>query len=420
MAMQDLLFLAHRMPFPPDKGDKIRSWHLLRHLAKRYRVHLGAFIDRPEDRRHVPILQVICASTHFEVLNPRTARMRAARGFFKGEALSFPFYRHAGMRAWVAEIMQNEQPEIGFAFSSQVAPYLTQAGGSDMLRVFDFVDVDSDKWRQYAARQSFPMSWVYRREASLLAAAEARLASEADVTLFVSEPEASLFRARTGLSDERVISIGNGVDLGQFDPANPVANPYGHRNPSGRMVFTGAMDYWANADAVSWFAKEILPLVRQGRPEAEFYICGANPLPEVRALASEPGVVVTGRVEDIRGYVRYADVCVAPLQIARGIQNKILEAMASARPVVCTPQAFEGIDAEPKRDICVAAGAEDFAAQVLALLSDPVRAAQVGQAARKAVERRYAWPAQMAALDHLLDRGAGAGGQSRQARGAAA
>lgn len=418
--MLDLLFLAHRMPFPPDKGDKIRSWHLLRHLAKRYRVHLGAFIDRPEDRRYVPILQVLCASTHFEVLNPRTARMRAARGFFKGEALSFPFYRHAGMRAWVAETLRKEQPEIGFAFSSQVAPYLTQAGGSGMLRVFDFVDVDSDKWRQYAARQSFPMSWVYHREASLLAEAEARLASEADVTLFVSEAEAGLFRDRTGLGCERVVSIGNGVDLGQFDPANSVANPYGSQNPSGTIVFTGAMDYWANADAVSWFAKDVLPLIRQTRPGVQFYICGANPLAEVRALAAEPGVVVTGRVEDIRGYVRYANVCVAPLLIARGIQNKILEAMASARPVVCTPQAFEGIDAEPDREICVAAGAEDFAAGVLGLLSDPARAAQVGQAARRAVEQRYAWSAQMAALDQLLEKGAGAGRQLQHLRDAAA
>ena len=402
--MQDLLFLAHRMPFPPDKGDKIRSWHMLRHLAKRYRVHLGAFIDAPEDQRHIPILQLLCASTHFEVLNPRIARMQSARGFFQGEALSFPYYRHAGMRRWVENTVRDVDPAVGFAFSSQVAPYLSESGGRGMQRIFDFVDVDSDKWSQYAARKSFPLSWVYEREAKLLAKAEAGLAAAADACLFVSEAEAELFRSRTGLGAGQVFSIGNGVDLEQFDQTASFANPYGSGEQAGLIVFAGAMDYWANVDAAVWFAQEVFPLIQRGNPAAQFVICGANPTSEVKALAGVPGISVTGRVDDIRGYVRYAEVSVAPLRIARGIQNKVLEAMALARPVVCTPQALEGIEAQPGHDICVAESAAAMAAQVSSLLRDREHANRVGQAARCTVERRYGWSAQMAALDVILDR----------------
>lgn len=400
--MQDLLFLAHRIPFPPDKGDKIRSWHLLRHLAKRYRVHLGAFIDTPEDARHVPILQVLCATTHFAMLDPRRARLRAARGFLSGEALSFPYYRHTGMREWVERTVAAHAPAAGLAFSSQVAPYLIAAARPGMRTVIDFVDVDSDKWAQYAARQRFPWSWVYGREGRLLAAAERELAAQADACLFVSAAEAALFRRRTGLRADKVGFIGNGVDLESFHPDAPVADPY----PAGGgpvLVFTGAMDYWANADAANWFAREILPLVRWEAPDAQFVICGARPTETVLNLAALPGVTVTGRVEDVRGYVRHAAVSVAPLRIARGVQNKVLEAMALGRPVVCTPQVLEGIEAEPGRDLLAAAGAEPFARAVLALLTDPDSAAAMGEAARAAVAARYGWDAQLRGLDAVLE-----------------
>jgi sugar transferase (PEP-CTERM/EpsH1 system associated) len=253
--MQDLLFLAHRIPFPPDKGDKIRSWNLLRHLSKRFRIHLGAFIDTPEDLRHAPILEVLCESAHFEVLNPRAARRRSARGFFTGEPLSFPYYRHAGMQAWVDSVCERIKPAVGFAFSSQVAPYLlsgsTLEGASRMKLVFDFVDVDSAKWEEYAHDAGFPMDWVYRREARLLAAAEARLSQSADATLLVTEAEAALLRQRSGLDGAKIFSVGNGVDLSGFAPDAAVLNPYSGDPDQKILIFTGAMDYWANIDAVS-------------------------------------------------------------------------------------------------------------------------------------------------------------------------
>ncbi len=404
--MQDLLFLAHRIPFPPDKGDKIRSWNLLRHLAKRFRIHLGAFIDAPEDLRHAPILEVLCESAHFEVLNPSAARRRSASGFFSGEPLSFPYYRHAGMQSWVDSVCEKIKPEVGFAFSSQVAPYLlsgsVMAHAPSMKRVFDFVDVDSAKWEEYAHNARFPMDWVYRREARLLAAAEARLSQSADATLLVTEAEAALLRQRSGLDGTKIFAVGNGVDLGAFTQQAAVPNPYASDPDQKIMIFTGAMDYWANIDAVCWFARDILPLVQRTHPAARFIICGSNPAPAVKALAADPAITVTGRVNDVRGYVRYADVSVAPLRIARGLQNKVLEAMAMAKPVVATAKAFQGIDAQPGRDLLIGADAEGFAAAAVSLLSNRELAAQVGQYARTAVEQTYSWPDQMAGLDHVL------------------
>jgi sugar transferase (PEP-CTERM/EpsH1 system associated) len=219
--MDDLIFLAHRLPYPPDKGDKIRSWNLLRHLAKTHRIHLGAFIDDPADEQHVPFLQLLCASTHFETLNPKRARLRSARGLFRGEALSFPYYRHAGMHGWVNETIKRVKPSVAFAYSSQIAPYILSGSNPEMARIIDFVDVDSDKWRQYAESKSFPLSWIYDREARLLAEAETQLAWAADASLFVSEAEASLFRQRVGLRADRVMGIGNGVDQHFFNPGLP-------------------------------------------------------------------------------------------------------------------------------------------------------------------------------------------------------
>ena len=404
--MQDLLFLAHRIPFPPDKGDKIRSWNLLRHLAKRFRIHLGAFIDTPEDLRHAPVLEVLCESAHFEVLNPGAARRRSAKGLLTGEPLSFPYYRHGGMQAWADSICERVKPVAGFAFSSQVAPYLLSGSirksAPAMKRIFDFVDVDSAKWEEYAGGAPFPMDWVYRREARLLAAAEADLVQSADATLLVTEAEAALLRRRSGLESAGIFPIGNGVDLPSDGTLAGLPDPYGGRPDEKAIVFTGAMDYRANVDAVTWFARDVLPLVRQAHPSVRFVICGSNPAPAVRALATDPAIAVTGRVGDVRGYVRHADVSVAPLRIARGLQNKVLEAMALATPVVATPQAFNGIDAVPGRDLLIGADAAELAAATVSLLSDRALAAQVGRSARAAVGRTYAWPDQMASLDLVL------------------
>ncbi|MCA1979528.1 MAG: TIGR03087 family PEP-CTERM/XrtA system glycosyltransferase, partial [Thiobacillus sp.] len=350
-----LLFLAHRIPFPPNKGDKIRSFHLLRHLAKRYAVHLGAFVDDPDDWRHAEALQAHCASIRLVPLHPRRAKLASLAGLVTGEALTLPYYRSAALKTWAAQLARDGTVTRGLAFSSAMAQFMPPLA----RRVLDMVDVDSDKWTQYAPTQRWPLSWIYAREGRRLAAWEARVAESFDATLLVSHDEATLLQARVPHARSRIGAFENGVDAEYFSPEGVYPNPY----PEGAsgIAFTGAMDYWPNIDAVIWFAERIFPAVREAVPGACFAIVGSRPADAVMQLARQPGVVVTGSVPDVRPYLAHAACAVAPLRIARGVQNKVLEAMAMGCPVVATAQAAEGIRAEAGRDYWRAADEAGFA-----------------------------------------------------------
>ncbi|HEY9145132.1 MAG TPA: TIGR03087 family PEP-CTERM/XrtA system glycosyltransferase, partial [Thiobacillus sp.] len=327
--MDGLLFLAHRIPFPPNKGDKIRSFHLLRHLSKHYAIHLGAFVDDPDDWQYQDALKPYCASIKLlPLLNPRRSRLASLSGLLTGEALTLPYYRNRELKRWAADLADSGKVTRGLAFSSAMAQFMP-AGLA--RRVLDMVDVDSDKWMQYAPTQRWPLSWVYAREGRKLAAWEAQVAQDFDATLLVSCDEAALLQRRVPQACDRIGAFENGVDADYFSPARDYPNPY-LPDVLG-VVFTGAMDYWPNVDAVSWFAERVFPAVREAMPAAQFTIVGSRPTEAVLALARQPGVVVTGSVPDVRPYLAHAACAVAPLRIARGIQNKVLEAMAMARPV---------------------------------------------------------------------------------------
>ncbi|MBI1181723.1 MAG: TIGR03087 family PEP-CTERM/XrtA system glycosyltransferase [Alphaproteobacteria bacterium] len=396
--MDDLLFLAHRIPYPPNKGDKIRSWHILQHLAERYRVHLGCFVDHADDWRHTGVLRDLCASAHFAPLPTLKARARSLLGLARGEALSVACYRDAGLGAWVRRTVTASRPAAAFLYSSQTGLYLDSLAG--IRTVMDFVDVDSDKWAQYAEARSGPLRWLYRREACTLAAFEARVAAQVDACVLVSEPEAALFRRLVPPAAHKTFAVTNSVDTARFSPARDYPDPF----PAGTqaVVFTGAMDYWPNADAVSWFAREVLPAVRAAVPEAVFYVVGFSPAPEVRQLAALPGVVVTGAVDDTRDYLAHAACVVAPLRVARGVQNKVLEAMAMARPVVVSSQAAQGLTGVAPGELAVADGAPAMAAAVMAVLQGAPGGPD-GAAARRRVTESYGWAASFAALDRVLE-----------------
>jgi len=393
--MSELLFLAHRIPYPPNKGDKIRAWHLLEHLSRRHRLHLGAFVDDPDDWRHEGKLREICASVHLVGLDPRWGKLRALSGLLTGDPLTLPFYRHAGMQRWVDERLAEGVDKV-LAYSSAMARFVVDRPG--VRRIMDFVDIDSDKWRQYAPTKPWPLSWLYRREGERLLAWERRVAAEFDASLFVSPAEAADFRRLAPQSADKVGYYHNGVDADFFSPERGYPDPY----PAGvrAVVFTGAMDYWPNVDAVSWFAREVLPTLRAERPDLLFAIVGSKPTGEVQALAGQPGILVTGRVEDVRPWLAHAAAVVAPLRIARGIQNKVLEGMAMARPVVATPQALEGIDALSGKEILLAADRESMAAAVGRVLDV---ASPLGDAARMKVLRDFAWAGNLARVDQLLE-----------------
>ncbi len=399
--MPSLLFLSHRIPYPPNKGDKIRAFRILEHLAARYDVHLGCFIDDPEDWAHRAKLESICAEVQCFDLPRAGAWARAVRGLVTGQPLSLAMFGHGGMSAWVRSTVAKVAPDAVFAYSSAVAQYIVDAELGRARVIMDFVDVDSDKWLQYAGESRPPMRWIYAREARLLLAFDRRMAARADGALFVSEAEAALFRRLAPEAAAKTFGIANGIDCNYFSPDHVFSSPFS--GPGPHLVFTGTMDYRPNVDAVVWFVREIFPLILRRSPGATFTIVGAKPAREVSALGKVPAVSVTGPVADVRPYLRHAGVVVAPLRLARGIQNKVLEGMAMGRPVVTTPQGLEGIEASPGTHLLVAASAPEFAAAVHA--AQQPTAAGLGIAARQLMAGSYAWASQLARLDQLLTDG---------------
>jgi sugar transferase (PEP-CTERM/EpsH1 system associated) len=388
--MGDILFLAHRVPYPPDRGDKIRSYHLLRHLAGHQQVHLAAFADDPRDMDR-PELGAITASRAI-VRRTKSQVVAGLQALASGRPLSLAAFDDAAMRRAVAEVLAREDIERIFVFSSQMAQYLPIESGRRVI--MDFVDMDSAKFATYAQAAKGPTRWMLTREARLLMAYETEVAARADASLFVSEAEAGLFRRSTG---SEAHAIENGIDTAYFDPSADF-----ERVEAGRalIVFTGQMDYRPNVEAVTWFVDTILPRVRAAHPDARFAIVGRNPTDAVRALARRDGVAVTGEVDDVRGWLAAAALVVAPLKLARGIQNKVLEAMAMARPVVASAAAAEGID--HKGTIAVGETEAGMTEAVTLLLGDPQSAVELGRDARARVMARYGWDARLAPLDTLL------------------
>jgi len=393
-----LLYLVHRIPYPPNKGDKVRSFNILRQLARRHRVFLGTFVDHPDDVQYIDTLAEWCEEAKVIRLDPRTSRLASLRGLLTGEALSVPYYRSAALAEWVGRVVAREGITQAVAFSGPMAQYLDAPGLK--RRIVDFCDLDSAKWTQYAGDHRWPMSWLYRREGRRLLAFERAAAARSEASLFVTDAEAGLFKAAAPEVVARVGTMQNGVDSDFFSPEHGFANPYPDGGPV--LLFTGAMDYWPNIDAVVWFASELLPKVRAKHPDARFWIVGMNPAPAVQALAGE-GVTVTGTVPDVRPYLAHADVIVAPLRIARGIQNKVLEAMAMARPVVISSAPATGLEAVSGRDCEIAHSGDEFVSRIFGLLANVSLRPTMGQAARQCVLNRYSWAAHLATLENLLD-----------------
>lgn len=377
----EILFLAHRVPFPPDRGDKIRSFHILNHIAGFARVHLVALAD---DARDIDPPREFRALLGECVIVPRTkSRARAAaEALATGEPLSLTAFADARIGAAVTRILAEHPIDAIYAFSGQMAQYLPADGPRAIM---DFVDLDSAKFAAYADDARAPVRWLMRREARLLGAYERAVSARVAASVFVSAAEAALLPG--------AIAIENGIDTSFFDPATGFARV---AEPGPLIVFTGQMDYRPNVNAVVAFARDMLPSIRAAHPAARFAIVGRAPTATVRALAGE-AVIVTGEVADVRGWLAAAAVVVAPLKLARGVQNKVLEAMAMARPVVASPAAAEGIDHAGA--IVVAEGA---ATAVADLLADRARAEALGRSARARVIARYGWDARLAGLEALL------------------
>ena len=389
-----VLFLAHRIPFPPDKGDKIRAFHFLEHLAASHRVWLGAAADDPSDMQHVGALEALCAEVCVAPLGAAQRAVNMALGLATGLPLSVARFRHPVLEAWIGRVLSEVKPDVIFVYSSALAQYLTSKVSPQTRIVVDFVDADAEKWRAYKDEARPPLRWVYAREYRRLLKFDRAVLDAADAGVLISETERRLLAGFFPQDEAKLTVIPNGVDTDYFrqDEAAPGSQD---------IVLCGRMDYLPNIDAAQWFAHDILPDIRRACPRAAFRVVGAQPTAEVLALDKLAGVEVTGGVPDVRPYLAQAAVVVAPLRIARGIQNKVLEGLAAGRPVVATPNALDGIGARIGRDVLVAQDAAGFARAVVEVLQGRGPADMAANGRRYVVDH-HQWAAQNAKLDTLL------------------
>lgn len=400
-----ILYLAHRIPFPPNKGDKIRSFNEVRHLSRQHEVDLLCLADEPGDLKYRLDLEQICGRVAVYPLHKLSAKVRGVAALGLGKSLSVRYFYLSKVQACFDRWVKECDYDAIVCFSSSMAEYLFRSplllSANAQTRpklIMDFCDVDSDKWRQYAVEARFPMNLVYRLENIRLENYERQVWEAFDHSVLISMAEAELFRRICPKATD-VKVIPNGVDHEYFAPA---AGEAGRSDQALHLVFTGAMDYHANVDGVCWFCREIWPALKQKFTDLRFYIVGSNPTAAVTDLGRLEGVTVTGFVDDIREYYRLADVCVIPLRLARGVQNKVLESMAMGKAVVTTAKANAGIQAADGEHLKVADTAEEFAEAVASLLEGKQQRSVLGQDAREFVVAKYDWADNLEKLEKLL------------------
>ncbi len=397
--MADILFLAHRVPFPPNRGDKIRSANLLKKLAEIAPVHVGCFAENDEDRAGAATLEHLAAS-HRVINRTKPLVLAGAEAVLKNKPVSLTAFHSSQLVEWVQETLASHDISTIVIFSGQMGQYVPDDFAGRV--VIDLCDVDSAKFEGYA--NAGQRVWLNSREGRLLACEEERLARRADATILISDNEAELFTSRLQFpSMTNVQVIGNGIDAAAFDPETVVPHEQLSAKSGPQLVFTGQMDYSPNEQAVLWVINECLPRLREQFTDAELHIVGRNPTKALLAHEGTPGLTIWGEVPDVRPFIAAATCVIAPLLIARGVQNKVLEAMAMARPVVLTPQAATGIAAKDGEHWLVSeANAETMCASLSALVTDPEAAVNLGKAARQFVLNHHAWGAMLAPLENLV------------------
>ena len=396
--MSNLLYLVHRIPYPPDKGDKIRSFNLLRHLSKEYSIYLGGFVDQSKDWDYVDEVEEYCSEVYLRPIRNWRSILSAALSLVRRRSLSVSYYSDKALQQWVKDLLRTMQIDVVVAYSSTMSQFLPNGNSGNTIILADFVDLDSDKWRQYASEAKWPLSAIYAYEAKALAKWELEVAESVDAITLVSTEERRLLLSRCSREVKKIGIVRNGVDAEFFDPELELANPYQDGIPV--ACFTGAMDYFANVQGVNWFSECIWPLVKEKVPTAEFWIVGSNPTKEVLALRSVQGVRVTGYVSDIRPYLKHASVAVVPLELARGVQNKVLEALAMDLPIIATPQALQGLDGSLPDSITSVSDSSGFAERTSLALEN--EASTFNSQGRRYIQKNYDWERNLAEIDRIL------------------
>lgn len=400
--MREVLFLSHRVPFPPNRGDKIRSHSLLKRIAQIAPVHVATFAEDDADMAEEVELAGV-AKTYRLLHRTKPLILAGLQALASGQPVSLhAFYDHA-LAHYIRETLRNHPIGTIFIFSGQMGQYIPEDFAGRV--VADFVDVDSLKFENFARRSRNLWRPIFAREGRLLRSEEARIAARAEVSLLISSEEAALFSGRLTaeereLADVRVLR--NGIDSVFFDPAGSSPEERVDDLPSPRLVFTGQMDYPPNIDAVIRAANEIMPLVRAKFPAASFHVVGRSPQRQVEALEGLNGTRIWGGVPDIRPWLKASDIALVPLTIGRGVQNKVLEAMAMALPTVLSAPAATGIPAIDGEHFVVANTDRELAEAICRLAADKSGAREIGQKARDFVVDNFSWKSALAALPDIL------------------
>ena len=386
-----MFFICQRVPFPPDRGDKITTFNEIRHLSTKHEVHVFCLADGRGDLDNIPGLRRYAQSVTAAPVIGWASKLRALKAMFVGEPLSVAAFNEAKLHIAISRKFAELQPDLIMVYSCNVAQYAEHF--PQVPRIMQFAELDSSRWGQFARRSQPPIRWVYALEERRFFAYERYIARTFSHALVCTTAEQRDFERL--IPRVPVSLVGNGVDLDYFRSSGVAKQP-------GSIVFTGVMDYFPNVDAVVWFCDKILPIVQQQIPEAALTICGSRPTAAVRRLAKRRGVAVTGRVPDTRPYLDEAEVFVAPMRMARGIQNKLLEALAMGLPCVASEAAAAGTVVPDGLGILAADDPEEFALHVVRLLRDGAFRATMAGKARAAAELNYRWDVQLACLDRVI------------------
>ncbi len=394
--------LTHRFPFPLDRGDRIRAYNMLRFLSDDFAVTLAAVSDEPIENDHLKHVQSMCELVLIGRCNAGTRVRGALHSILRSKSLTEGILHSKKLAQNVVEIQQTAPFDAVFVFCSSMFPYVDQPAFRAVRMLVDLVDVDSQKWQQMSQESGSIKQRIYGREAHLVRRLEQQIAERADAVTLVSDEEARLYEQTVSVPQKtKLRGVGNGVDADYFSP-NASFKPLSQSTGEGlSLVFTGVLNYNPNVAGVDWLCREVLPLVRD-RLNVTFKIVGRSPNAKVRRLANLQGVELVGSVQDVRPYLAAADIVVSPLKLARGIQNKVLEAMAMQRPVVCTTPSAEGIAGIQETHFLIADTVDQWCYELSRLSKESRLRTQMAEAARHRIVEQYSWPARLRPILRLL------------------
>lgn len=386
-----ILLISHKIPYPPNKGDRIPTFYRTKFLSKNHEISLAFPCFHPEEFQYINNLKKYCKHIETALLKPGWSKIKSLAKILSAKPLTLNYFHSNLLKDKIIRLVQENKFDVIYVYSSSMGQYASEI--KNVKKIIDLADSDSHKWLQYSQYKKAPLSYLYHLEWYRLQNYERLLATSFDHSIAISEDEKNLFK--TYIPNLNMSVVSNGVNLEYFKPSSGEYDPY-------KIIFVGAMDYYANIDAVLYFYNRILPIVKKEIPKVKFFIVGSNPSNRISSLKMDKSVTVTGFVDDVRTFLYDSSVCVAPMRIARGIQNKILEAMASGVPVVTTTKGNEGINAKIGEEIYVDNNSEKFAEYVINLIINKNLRNSIGHNCRKFVEKKFDWKTNMQHLEEII------------------